>query len=151
MSYEFSLQGISQQKFTLSEFLHCCPLSINRYVESRFKPVSLDTNRWKSAAFVVLPLCLSLFCSLPLCLYLMWHNHDGDGVVDVLIDNHNQANDAADDKLPLPLPLPLPGYSVPPHLPSSARWPCSGSAPASAVFNDDVALDRWVDGLIALK
>lgn len=28
--------------------------------------------------------------------YLMWH---GDGVGDVLIDNHNQANDAAADKL----------------------------------------------------
>lgn len=58
----------------------------------------------------------------------MRHNDDDDdGVVDVLIDNHNQANDAADDKLPLPLPLPLPGYSVPPHLPSpaAARWPCS--------------------------
>jgi len=26
----------------------------------------------------------------------MWH---GDGVGDVLIDNHNQANDAAGDKL----------------------------------------------------
>lgn len=32
----------------------------------------------------------------------MWHGgHDGGGVGDVLIDNHNQTNDAADDKLAL--------------------------------------------------
>lgn len=92
----------------------------------------------------------------------MWHNDDDDGVVDVLIDNHNQANDAADDKLPLKLPGPSHSARLlSPHSSFACRSPSrsdcgSGSGPTPrplrvAAFNDDVALDRWVDGLIALK
>lgn len=53
--------------------------------------------------------------------------------LDVLIDNHNQANDAADDKL-----LRLHQICV---VATQFQFECLGSA----AFNDDVELDRWLD------